>query len=82
MSLQKWCNLARESGNSDLMRFARKLERHSEQILNHCNYPINTGRLERINNTLKVIKRDAYGFVDTKYFILKAKQAFSGFSTN
>lgn len=82
MFLRKWCSLAWESENPDLKRFARKLERHSEQILNHCNYPIHTGRLEGMNNTLKVIKRDAYGFIDTRYFILKAKQAFPGISTN
>ena len=81
-TLQEWCNLARESGIPDLKRFARKLERHSEQILNHCDYPIHSGRLEGTNNTLKVIKRKAYGFIDTRYFILKAKQAFPGISTN
>jgi transposase len=72
-TLQEWCNLARESGTPDLMRFARKLERHKKEILNHCNYPIHTGKLEGMNNTLKVIKRDAYGFIDIRYFILKAK---------
>ncbi len=29
-----------------------------------------------INNTIKVIKRRAYGFHDTQYFIVKTKQAF------
>jgi len=76
--LDEWCNLARESKNPELTRFARKLERHSEQILNHCIYAIHTGKLEGVNNTLKVIKRKAYGFLDTRYFILKAKQAFAG----
>lgn len=82
MSLKRWCSLARESENPDLVRFARKLKRHREQILNHCSYPIHTGKLEGINNTLKVIKRKAYGFIDTRYFILKAKQAFPGKLTN
>jgi transposase len=82
MSLKEWCSLACESENSELKRFARKLKRHRENILNHCDYPIHTGKLEGMNNTLKVIKRDAYGFIDIRYFILKAKQAFSGISTN
>ncbi len=77
-ALEEWCSLARESGNPELIRFARKLKRHREGILNHCIYPIHTGKLEGVNNTLKVIKRKAYGYLDTKYFILKSKQAFAG----
>ena len=77
-ALDDWCNLAWESKNPELIRFAQKLKRHSEGILNHCIYPIHTGKLEGINNTLKVIKRKAYGFLDTRYFALKAKQAFAG----
>ncbi len=76
--LEEWCNLAGESKNSELIRFARKLKRHRQGILNHCIYPIHTGKLEGINNTLKVIKRKAYGYLDTRYFILKSKQAFAG----
>jgi transposase len=76
--LEGWCNLAWESENPELIRFARKLKRHSQGILNHCIYPIHTGKLEGVNNTLKVIKRKAYGYLDTRYFILKSKQAFPG----
>jgi transposase len=46
--------------------------------VNHCRYPIHTGRLEGINNKIKVIKRQAYGFRDDAYFILKIKGAFPG----
>ena len=76
--LDEWCNLAGESKNPELIRFARKLKRHRQGILNHCIYPIHTGKLEGVNNTLKVIKRKAYGYLDTRYFILKSKQAFAG----
>ncbi|MGI9043562.1 MAG: transposase, partial [Gemmatimonadaceae bacterium] len=41
-------------------------------------YPLHTGRLEGINNKIKVIKRMAYGFRDDAYFILKIKGAFPG----
>ena len=35
-----------------------------------------TGKLEGINNKIKVIKRKAYGFHDLRYFTLKIYQAF------
>lgn len=77
-ALDGWCQLARESAIPSVIKFANKLEKHRYGILNHCHYPIHTGKLEGVNNTLKVIKRDAYGFSDTRYYILKAKQAFPG----
>jgi len=59
-----------------LTAFAQTLERHREGILNHCEHPIHTSKLEGINNTIKVIKRDAYGYHDECYFNSKVKQAF------
>ena len=58
------------------MRFARTLERHREGILNHCEFAIHNSKLEGINGKIKLIKRQAYGFHDDRYFILKVKQAF------
>ena len=69
--------LARAVGHRSVSAFADKLERHREGILNHCDYPIHTSKLEGINNTIKVIKRDAYGYHDERYFSLKVKQAFA-----
>ena len=37
---------------------------------------IHTGKLEGVNNKIKVIKRKAYGFHDLRYFTLKIYQAF------
>ncbi|NPV44732.1 MAG: hypothetical protein HPY70_12290 [Firmicutes bacterium] len=34
--------------------------------------------MDRTNNKIKVIKRQAYGFHDLEYFILKIKQACPG----
>ena len=76
-ALAEWCSLAREVGHPELERFARMLERHREGILNHCHYPIHTSKLEGTNNTIKVIKRQAYGYHDSEYFVLKVKQAFA-----
>jgi len=77
-ALERWCALAEQSGIAALATFARKLRRHEKGIVNHAVYPIHTGRLEGVNNKIKVIKRHAYGFRDDAYFILKIKGAFPG----
>jgi transposase len=77
-ALKSWCALAEQSGIAPLATFARKLRRHEKGIVNHAVYPIHTGRLEGVNNKIKVIKRQAYGFRDDAYFILKIKGAFPG----
>lgn len=74
----QWSALAFDSGLQPLIRFAKGLLRHVDGILNHCRYPIHTGRLEGINNKIKVIKRQAYGYRDHEYFKLKIKAAFAG----
>lgn len=77
-ALEQWCALAEASGLKPLQTFARNLRRHAEGIINHCRYPLHTGRLEGMNNKIKVIKRMAYGFRDDASFILKIKGAFPG----
>jgi len=76
--LDHWCALARSLKHRPLNQFAKMLERRRYGILNHCDYPIHTSRLEGVNNRIKVIKRKAYGYHDQRYFILKIYQAFSG----
>ena len=77
-ALEEWCLLAETSGLTLLKTFAKNLRRHAEGIINHCRYALHTGRLEGVNNKIKVIKRMAYGFRDDAYFILKIKGAFPG----
>ncbi|WP_206706963.1 transposase [Koleobacter methoxysyntrophicus] len=74
-ALDDWCTKALESGIPALKRFVKTLRRYEYGILNHADYPIHTSKLEGINNKIKVIKRQAYGFHDLEYFILKVKQA-------
>lgn len=75
--IMEWCSMARSIGYRVLDSFAGMLERHSYGILSHCRYPIHTGKIEGMNNKIKVIKRKAYGFRDHDYFALKIIQAFS-----
>jgi transposase len=53
------------------------LDKYRYGILNHCDYPIHTSKLEGVNNKIKVIKRKAYGYHDSRYFSLKIIQAFA-----
>lgn len=75
---KQWYNRAMRSRIEPLKKFARNLKSYIEGIFSHCQYPLNTGLLEGINNKIKVIKRMAYGYRDDEYFFLKIKQAFPG----
>lgn len=77
-AFDEWCSKTSEADISALSKFVETLERHKDGILNHADYPIHTGKLEGINNKIKVIKRQAYGFRDLEYFKLKIKQACPG----
>jgi transposase len=77
-ALDDWIAMAGRIDNPHVARFIRTLRTYEYGILNHCDFPIGTSRLEGINNKIKVIKRKAYGFHDPIYFGLKIKQAFPG----
>jgi len=51
---------------------------HLPSILAHCPWQLHTSLPEGINNTIKVIKRMAYGLRDDEYSFLKIRQAFPG----
>ncbi len=76
-TLNQWCDLALSLNIRSVDAFVKMLQRHRYGILNHCDYPIHTGKIEGVNNKIKVIKRKAYGFRDIRYFTLKIYQAFS-----
>jgi transposase len=75
--LDDWCRMAATIDHPDVRRFINRLRFFEYGILNHADYPIGTSELEGANNKIKVIKRKAYGFHDSKYFALKVKQAFA-----
>ena len=64
--------IARRSG------FAEKLEPYLHGILARCRHTLDTSVLEGIHNTIKVIKRRAYGYSEQKYFFRKIRAAFPG----
>lgn len=75
-AFREWCRLAEASGIPALKKFAVNLRPYEAGIVAHGRYPLHTGQLEGMHNKMKVIKRQAYGFRDDEYFILKVKAAF------
>ncbi len=69
--LGKWVAKAYASGVFVLYKFADSLLAHRTGIFNWYDYPISTGQVEGINNKIKVMKRQAYGYRDNEFFILK-----------
>jgi transposase len=69
--LGKWVAKAMASKIPRLKKFANTLLAHRTGIFAWYDYPISTGPLEGINNKIKTMKRQAYGFRDTEFFKLK-----------
>ena len=66
-----WIINAFESGVEQLARTARTLLGHFEGLLSYFEHKIDNGKAEGINNKIKVLKRQAYGFRDQEYFKLR-----------
>lgn len=69
--LTDWCARAMASGISVLKTMSKTLKTHRKGILAWYNHRISTGPLEGLNNKIKTLKRQAYGFRDLIYFKLK-----------
>lgn len=69
--LDEWIAMARGSGQEQLLKMADTLEKNKDGILAYYTCAISTGKVEGINNKIKVMKRNAYGFRDGKYFTLR-----------
>jgi transposase len=69
--LSFWLMDAFETGISELQKAGRTLLRHSKDLLNFFKHRITNGKTEGINNKIKTMKRQAYGFRDMIYFKLR-----------
>jgi transposase len=69
--LMEWIQYAETSGIRMLHEFAKTLRYHAFGILAWYDYPISTGPLEGTNNKIKTMKRQAYGFRDAEFLMLK-----------
>jgi transposase len=53
-----------------LKKLAKSLLGNMKGILNYFDYRISNGKMEGINNKIKTLKRQAYGYRDKEYFRL------------
>lgn len=71
MDLCLRCPKGTETSNPHLMWFRRLLMTHIDGIIAHATYRISAGKIEGINNKIKTLRRQAYGYPDDEYFFLK-----------
>ena len=70
-SLVSWIDQARTLGLKHFVKLADTMEKHLTGLLTYFRHRISTGPLEGLNNKIKVLKRQAYGFRDQAYFKLR-----------
>jgi len=66
-----WVAQAKESKVPQLEKMAATIMAHRTGILAWYDCHISTRKVEGINNKIKVMKRNAYGFRDDKCFCLR-----------
>jgi transposase len=71
IELDAWTEQAYHAKIPKLTTLANTLKAHKWGILAWYDYHISTGKLEGINNKIKTMKRQAYGYRDQKFFELK-----------
>lgn len=69
--LDCWIETALSSGLRYFETLAQTIERHRSRLVTYFRHLISTGPLEGLNNKIKVLKRQAYGFRDMEYFRLR-----------
>lgn len=69
--LREWCQRAQDTGIKQLGQMANTLLTHWTGVLNWWVHPLNNGKMEGTNNKVKTLTRQAYGYRDEDFFILK-----------
>lgn len=64
-------DMCETNGNKHLLWFSKLLKNHYDGIISHAKYKISSGKIEGINNKIKTLRRQAYGYPDDEYFFLK-----------
>jgi transposase len=69
--LEAWIEDAAGSGIRLLQKFAKTLASRRNSLLAWYDYPISTGPLEAVNNKIKLLNRQAFGYRNREFFELK-----------
>jgi transposase len=69
--LRQWMFTALNSDIKPLQKMGETVINHFQGILAYHNHPISTGPLEAVNNNIGALQRQAYGYRDEEFFMLK-----------
>lgn len=69
--IEELMDICKMTKNEHFRKFYRLLDNHFEGIIAHATYRISAGKIEGINNRIKTIRRQGYGYPDDDYFFLK-----------
>ena len=70
--LLHWIDGVRCTGLKPLIKVANTLENYFSELINYYKHgKISNGKAEGINNKIKTLKRQSYGFRDMEYFKLR-----------
>ena len=69
--LDDWIRQAEQSKIAQLQKMAVTVKTYKKGILAWYDCHLSIGKVEGINNKIKVMKRNAYGFRDERYFTLR-----------
>lgn len=69
--LLDWVERMRATGNKHLVKVSNTVMAYRSGILSWYDHRISNGKVEGINNKIKVLKRVAYGYRDEEYFKLR-----------
>lgn len=70
-SISEIMDLCSATGNVHFQWFRRLLDKHFEGIIAHATYRISSGKIEGLNNKIKTLRHQGYGYPDDEYFFLK-----------
>ncbi len=74
--IDQWIEKARQSGQHYIEKMANSIARFKSGILAWFDHKISNGPIEGMNNKIKTLKRQAFGYRDTEYFKLKITAMF------
>ncbi|GAB4231339.1 MAG: hypothetical protein Tsb0021_09770 [Chlamydiales bacterium] len=86
--LVRWLWDVFESGLEPLIKVGRTLLKYAKGLVNYFKHRISNGKIEGINNKIKTMSRQAYGFQDKEYFKLsllhphEQKHSLTGLTKN
>ena len=75
--LLEWIDLAKITMLDELVRVAKRLEKHIDSVIAGSRHGVKLGLVESINGKIAILRAQARGYRDPEYFKLKIFQRCS-----